>query len=243
MVVHRHMIVLEEYVADFFVLDDSKYLTLGKNEQSFISRFMNYLKKKQVCVKKIEMDELASLILAKLKEDNAINDIDMIVTIGTGGRELFAAMKEYFGDKETVDVLCKRVWKNNSLLEFEDDISDYHFQGKKIMLIDDVVATGFTLNHIIEKIEASKGIVTMVAVGIGSCHYTDNGRHPFILGNRLYEKHEHVLSNKEEAYWYPAIYSIRHLLNEENGMVDLKEKMAKMYFDNDTEIIKVMNRM
>ena len=67
------MIVLEKCSADFFILDDSKYLKLDKSEQSMIFRFMEYLDKKRISVKIITIDELASLLLNKLKEDNILN--------------------------------------------------------------------------------------------------------------------------------------------------------------------------
>lgn len=38
------------------------------------------------------------------------------------------------------------------------------------------------------------------------------------------------------------IYSIRHLLNEENGMANFKERIAEMYFENDAEVIKILSR-
>ena len=44
------MIVLEKCSADFFILDDSKYLKLDKSEQSMIFRFMEYLDKKRISV-------------------------------------------------------------------------------------------------------------------------------------------------------------------------------------------------
>lgn len=52
------MIVLEKCSADFFILDDSKYLKLDKSEQSMIFRFMEYLDKKRISVKIITIDEL-----------------------------------------------------------------------------------------------------------------------------------------------------------------------------------------
>ena len=87
------MIVLEKCSADFFILDDSKYLKLDKSEQSMIFRFMEYLDKKRISVKIITIDELASLLLNKLKEDNISNNFDLIANIGMGGKELFAPMK------------------------------------------------------------------------------------------------------------------------------------------------------
>lgn len=76
------MIVLEKCSADFFILDDSKYLKLDKSEQSMIFRFMEYLDKKRISVKIITIDELASLLLNKLKEDNISNNFDLIANIG-----------------------------------------------------------------------------------------------------------------------------------------------------------------
>lgn len=236
------MIVLEKCSADFFILDDSKYLKLDKSEQSMIFRFMEYLDKKRISVKIITIDELASLLLNKLKEDNISNNFDLIANIGMGGKELFAPMKEYFVEKEVKDIICKRVWYSKTLVKIEDDINSYYFQGKKVLLIDDVVATGHTLNNIIKKIENLNGIVSMIMIGLGSCNFLDKENYPIIIGKKLYEKHKHILSNIDGAYWYPGIYSIRHLLNEENGMANFKERIAEMYFENDAEVIKILSR-
>ena len=40
-----------------------------------------------------------------------------------------------------------------------------------MLLIDDVVATGHTLNNIIKKIENLNGIVSMIMIGLGSCNF------------------------------------------------------------------------
>ena len=52
------MIVLEKCSADFFILDDSKYLKLDKSEQSMIFRFMEYLDKKRISVKTVSYTHL-----------------------------------------------------------------------------------------------------------------------------------------------------------------------------------------
>ena len=56
------MIVLEKCSADFFILDDSKYLKLDKSEQSMIFRFMEYLDKKRISVKIITIDGWQGII-------------------------------------------------------------------------------------------------------------------------------------------------------------------------------------
>ena len=40
---------------------------------------------------------------------------------------------------EVKDIICKRVWYSKTLVKIEDDINSYDFQGKKVLLIDDVV--------------------------------------------------------------------------------------------------------
>ena len=114
--------------------------------------------------------------------------------------------------------------------------------GSKVHVLDDVLASGETLfrvreilDPLHEKIFSSTVLVTS---GNVSSKYRNGGG---VIG---YRKLSSVLlvesDSNADSYWYPAIYSMRHLLFNQDCDPRYLERISKKYFDGKLEAFRTI---
>lgn len=210
---------------NFIILDDKSYIINKEFEN-----ITNAIKKYNYNVKIIDINYASSILLQYLKKKNII--FDTVVLVGTGGKNTFSPIKNdtFFDRKEIIELQWHRKWNNSKSLGFETNINNFDFKDKKIMLFEDVIASGstiFTLKNLIEK---NGGKV----IGISSILIQETSP---LINKSFCNTYSSIMINKPEdinldPFWYPPIYSLRHLLHGDDEMPNIYDELNKHYFNN-----------
>lgn len=229
------MKVLVEKKADFFILGDVNINEESEKNKEKALMILDYIRSSKKVLEIIDFSEIAMIIkddIVKIIKDGKIN---CIILVGNGGKLLFMELDKIIKIKsiEKVSFMIQKRWNGADKQIIESNIN-----GKNILLLDDVLATGETIRNALIEIEKKGGIVKGIVVGVMSENY--KGSEPIsVAGYKLCDKGS--VKKSIEPFWFPPIYSIRHLLNKENEMPNFAEIFAEKYFDGDMKVIKMIN--
>ena len=150
-----------------------------------------------------------------------------IVTVGEGGKQVFKALNK--DALEVIEIKWSRNWKSEISNEFITNIETFNFKSKNIILIEDVIATGETLYNIIFEIKRKGGNVKKIICAIinESSPLIDKSFAETIVAAKIMSK------DSENPFWYPAIYSTRHLFYGDEEMPKFYEVLNDKYFKDD----------
>ena len=195
---------------EFLLLLDMPGIEYGALKD-FVSRHMRFSVR--------TFKELSKMAASKLPSER-------IYAIGTGGEEVM----RYFPSRSFDTIPLQRLWKN----EFNDYYSDLPCLNitSPCCFVDDVVGSGKTLWFVKENISEQHAAAFCLIYNNNPSQYKDkNG----ILGYKETIASVIVDGIRGEPYWFPAIYSVRHLLEKPKKNPNYISNMAKRYFAGDTE--------
>lgn len=223
--------ILSEIKKNFIILDDNTYLN-KKN----INRIGEEISKYDYKVKILSTNNLMKKVRNYLYLKNINLKDYTIVTVGEGGKQVFKALNK--DALEVIEIKWSRNWKSEISNEFITNIEDFNFKSKNIILIEDVIATGATIYNIILEIKRKGGNVKKIICAIineGS-PLIDKSFAETIVAAKIISK------DSENPFWYPAIYSTRHLFYGDEEMPKFYEVLNNKYFKDD-KIEKEIKKM
>ena len=223
--------ILSEIRENFIILDDSTYLNkeninkIGKESSTYDYQ-----------VKILSINDLMKKVRNYLYLKNINLKDYTIITVGEGGKQAFKALSE--DALEVIEIKWSRNWKSEFANEFITNIEYFDFKSKNIILVEDVIATGETLFNIIFEIEKRGGDVKKIICAIinGNSPLIDKSFAETIVAAKIVSK------DSKNPFWYPAIYSTRHLFYGDEEMPKFYEVLNDKYF-KDNKIEKEIKKM
>lgn len=220
---------------DFFLLDDTKHFNITTKQADTLIKLFKVMEEYYNC-NFFTFEKLSDLMFEELLLTIEKNDVELLITLGTGGKYLLNSMrykKEIATD--IINIKCQKI--NSDIVKIEKNIL---FSAKKIVLLDDVLATGDTIinvNNYLNKL-GNQTIKAFVGVMNGQCAFNAMPLYYSISVGCL----DKPIIKKDELYWYPPIFSLRHIINHENGLSCFAEIFAVKYFKNDERIKSLINQ-
>lgn len=223
--------ILSEIKENFIILDDNTY----PNKKN-INRIGEEISKYDYKVKILSINNLMERVRNYLYLKNINLKDYTIVTVGEGGRQVLKALNK--DALEVIEIKWSRNWKSEISNEFITNIEAFNFKSKNIILIEDVIATGETLYNIIFEIKRKGGNVKKIICAIinESSPLIDKSFAETIVAAKIISK------DSENPFWYPAIYSTRHLFYGDEEMPKFYEVLNDKYFKDD-KIEKEIKKM
>ena len=214
--------ILSEIKENFIILDDNTY----PNKKN-INRIGEEISKYDYKVKILSINNLMEKVRNYLYLKNINLKDYTIVTVGEGGRQVLKALNK--DALEVIEIKWSRNWKSEISNEFITNIEAFNFKSKNIILIEDVIATGETLYNIIFEIKRKGGNVKKIICAIinESSPLIDKSFAETIVAAKIISK------DSENPFWYPAIYSTRHLFYGDEEMPKFYEVLNDKYFKDD----------
>ena len=201
------MKILEVKKADFFILDDGTSIKTLEPLVAFLHQHH-----RKTCV--LSLREISKKMSESLKR---LIDFDNVFFIGLG--QGGATTLNYMIDNLDSNISSKNIrWSRqwidyNNFYFIKEDLDKSFYCGKNVILVEDVVASGKTVQVASDDLKkAGANVIGVVSALINEkSPALDSG----FIDFALYGVHTHSLlqkSNLLEAYWFPPIFSIRHLL-------------------------------
>ena len=228
--------ILQEFKGDFFILDD------GATEYA-INEISALIRKYYRRVEIISLKEHAKKIFENQSE--LFSSEVMTIALGAGGKNIVSLLSRDFTFPQLCCCTWSRVWGTEYRTQFQHNLDSIDLCGKQIVIIEDVIASGETLravkNYLLER--GASIIKVFAAVISGASPMISN---QFALnicvGAKLNACGLALKDDEFSAHWYPAIYSLRHLLYGEDENPDFYNTISNLYFDGadiKSDIMKV----
>lgn len=207
---------------DFYIFKDDNFKV---NDQKLISYIKQYYN--------VVVDDL-KYCAEDLK--NEIYDNDYYLCVGEGGKNFYKQLNLVHPIKNKKFMCWHRTWKGEIEDGIATDIDEIDFPEKKVVLIEDVIASGTTILEIIEKLAQKGVIVKKVITAIIS------GNSKLLENSPIDIKYARIIGSKNSLnpFWFPAIYSYRHIFFGDNEMPSIYEIMDEKYFKNEHKIKKII---
>lgn len=232
------MKILVEKKANMFILDDTNCYKIHKKNKEKLLKLFEYIETSNIKMEIISFGEIAKTIKDDVVKMIKDKKIDCVILIGNGGKLLFHELEKIIEIKniDIVSFMFQKKWSK----EEKNAVIGNNIAGKNILLLDDVVATGDTIREVVSEIDRNEGNIKGIVVGVMSENYKEIDKIS-IIGYKLCNKEKG--NSKDNPFWFPPIYSIRHILNNENGMPYFAETFADKYFNGDIKVINIMNNI
>lgn len=227
--------ILQNSSQNFIILND-----IFKSINIKIKKIIKNIKKYSYNVKVFNISILAKKVIKCFKKDNIY--FDTVLTVGTGGKHFLDSIKndKLFLNKEIINLDWHRHWDNQKSLGFETDISTYDLKNKKILIMEDVIASGMTLVVLKEEIEKRGGEVVAINASLiqEASFLKDKSIVPTYVAVKINKPNDIAL----DPFWYPPIYSLRHLLYGDMEMSSFYKILNEKYFNNENKIEKMIKK-
>ena len=228
-------IFLKSCDSNFIILND---LTAKINFK--IIKIFLAIKKYKYKPKILNIGVLAKKIVKYFAKENI--DFDTIVTMGTGGKQLFKKVKKFtlFKDKSVIYLEWHREWENDKSLGFATNINDFDWENKKVIIMEDVIASGNSLLHLENQLRQrnAKVVAIIGAIIQETSPLIKNSIAPTYISVKINKPNDEKL----DPFWYPPIYSLRHLLYGDKEMPKFYELLNEKYFNNDKDIENLIKK-
>ena len=225
---------LKECSNNFIVLNDNSEVITQDCKIIF-----EKIKEYEYDLSVLNSNEIMNMITTFLIKKDFDDCFDAVVLAGSGGKLMYENIKnsKIFNNKEIFELTWHRVWDGENSLGFETNIDSYNLTNKKIVIIEDVVASGhtlWTLKNTIEKLGAQ--VVYVISALIQeSSPIIEKSFSPIYAGMMIKKPKNELL----DPFWYPPIYSLRHLLHGDEEMQNFYQILNMKYFNhkNDVELL------
>lgn len=239
MIKNRDSIIFLE--TDFYIIDDADYINSFEYQRKNLVELRRRILEYGYSLTEEKVDHITyDLYNIALKSIDFAN-IDLFVAIGSGGKIIGESLLKFHQTLNVIWVKFNRSWKNNSVEEFEFDFSNLNIAGKNVIVLDDVVVTGSSIRKVIEQLNKRKCNVMGCLVGITNEEYLKINQQYSLYVARCISNGK-KMKDKSDPLWYPAIYSIRHIFNFENGLENFSEIFAHKYFSDDLEVVNTLEK-
>ena len=225
---------------DFYIINDSNYININNNQIVILNKLKNMIHQYNMNVIDESLEIIALDLYKLIKSIPNFQESDLLLGMGTGGKMIGKIIKDYFPSVNVLNINLKRIWENDKTSGFEYDFPISALQNKNIILLDDVIVTGKSVNVLIKELNKINCKVLGCLVGVTNVSFTRiKFKHNVVVSRVVYGKRFNNCSL--DPLWYPAIFSIRHLLNHENGMDNFGEIVSDKYFFRDENITNLLN--
>ena len=217
--------IISREKSDFFLLDDG--IEKEKRDAAYDFIHSNFFEPTM-----INLSNAAKLLYQRctfLLEDQE----NIIVALGQGGALIGDYLLEYMPAKSIYKVQCHRQWADPANYSFQHNINTYNLLGKRIILIEDVIASGETIALAISAVTKAGGTVIAIlsaTISGESPLQANHGDYNIIVAVSL-ESKSYCNDKGSNAHWFPAIYSFRHLFYGEDENPHFYEILADLYFN------------
>lgn len=221
----------------FFILDDNT-----KIDSSKLNRIIDEIQLYGYKVNIVTMTEIANKVI-KFLENSLIDEFDTIVLLGEGGSRFFALFKDcsIFKDKKIVNLKWSRSWSGDSANFFETNIDEFDINNERIVIFEDVIASGETIMNIKDYLENNGNQIMLLITCLmqETSPMANNNFCNTIVGNLINKS----TSSDLDPFWYPPIYSLRHLIYGDEEMSKFYDSLSKRYFKSEKSIEKLIKEM
>lgn len=221
----------------FFILNDNTEIESAK-----LQKIVNAIQLYGYRVNMITMEEVSNKIINFLNI-NLIDNFDTIILLGEGGARFFNFFKNYsiFKNKKIVKLKWSRSWSRNSSNYFDTNIDEFKINGEKVIIFEDVIATGKTIMNIKDYL-SNKGneIILIITCLMQENSPMSNKNFCKTIVGSLINKYD---STDLDPFWYPPIYSLRHLMYGDGEMNRFYQNLNKKYFNSDRLVEKIIKKV
>lgn len=221
----------------FFILDDDT-----KIKSSKLNKIIDEIQLYGYKVNIITMAEISKKVIDFL-ENSLIDDFDTIVLLGEGGSKFFSYFKDFsiFKDKKIVNLKWSRSWAGDNANFFVTNIDEFEINDERIIIFEDVIASGETIMNIKDYLENNGNQIMLIITCLmqETSPMANNNFCKTIVGN---------LINKSTAvdldpFWYPPIYSLRHLIYGDEEMSEFYKSLNKRYFNSSKTVENLIKKV
>lgn len=221
--------ILETLRSDFFVLDDNSVKCNFKPLMEFICKYFDNsivvpLKQK---TKLLTKDFVSS--------EFGICEKTVFIAVGQGGQRILDFI-DWIDDFQVMKVKFSRVWDENAESTFEHNLDQFDFDNKNFVIIEDVIASGKTIESFTQYIETRGGkVIGIITSNISGTSplQTSNDDYKIIACTSLESSDDVTQKGSFESHWIPGIYSLRHLFYGEDENPEFYTILAEKYFDGE----------
>lgn len=218
--------ILKKKCSDFFILDDG---LLQNDLPKLITKIKEYYRNVDI----INLKEIANMliddVISSIKDDNYI-----ILALGSGGTLIVNFIENKLRDFEIIKIKWSRNWDGNYKVNFVHNLIEYNFFEKKVIIVEDVIATGNTILSVCDYIKNKGGVVCMILSTIisGSSPLLENEiKENIVVGLLVENQVKNEMKDDFDAHWNPPIYSLRHLLTGEKENPNFYFTISNIYFN------------
>lgn len=240
MIKHKDSIILLE--TDFYIIDDTDYINSFEYQRKNLVELKRQILEYGYSLTEEKVDHIAYDLFSIARKSIDFSNIDLFVAIGNGGKIIGESLLKFHQTLNVKWVKFNRIWKNDSVEEFEFDFSDLNITGKNVILLDDVVVTGSSIRKAIEQLNKRKCNVMGCLVGTTNEDFLKNNLRYSLYVARCISSGK-KMQDKRDPLWYPAIYSIRHIFNFENGLENFSKTFAHKYFCDDLSVVNTLEKI
>ncbi len=225
---------LEENNNSFIILDDKTFKITSK-----MNELVELISKYGYQISIVDLKETTKKII----NDIETKVFDTIITVGTGGKQVYSTIQDenVFKNKNICLMKWNREWDKDKPIGFDTNIDQFDLRGKKIILLEDVIASGNTLFTLKNEIEKRGGSVEWIYSSL------IQESSPIIDKNFCNTTAVVVINSpKEESldpFWYPPIYSLRHLIYGDEEMNSFYEVLNEKYFNGEKRVEQYIKEM
>jgi len=224
-------IYLDKCSNNFIILDDNSE-KLNEDYKIITEKIKNY----DYDLVTLSSSKIMEKLISYLITNGLDNSFDTVILAGCGGKQMYEGIKnsKFFINKEILDITWHRAWDGETSHGFETNIETYDLINKKVIIIEDVIASGNTLWTLKTKIEelGAEVIYVVSALIQESSPIINKSFCPIYSGMMINKPQNQEL----DPFWYPPIYSLRHLLHGDEEMPDFYQILNNKYFNNNEDV-------
>ena len=223
---------------NFIILDDDTLI-----EKSNLSKVINEIEKYDYKVNMVYMKEVAKKVEKYINDNNCLKDIDTVILLGEGGKRFFKHLNanNIFLNKEVYSIKWSRLWDKDKSKYFITNIDEYDIKNKKVLIIEDVVASGGTLLNIDDYLQKSNNTIELlITCLIQECSPLINKSFCKTIAGEVIKE---INNGEDDPFWYPPIYSLRHLIYGDEEMPKIYDSLNKRYFNNEDNVERIIKKV
>ena len=220
--------VLNKLKSDFFILNDGSMCEKLYCIETFVKRYF-------YSVSVVDLSEYAKLLFNNSSSLFEMEDL-LIIGLGQGGVSIVNFLSNELSSYDLIRAKWSRVWGYKCHNHFCHDLHLYDLRRRNIIIVEDVIASGETIEAAIKYVKEQGGnIVGVMSAIISGTSPLHNKAFdlPIIVGASLESVSAVTRSDEFISHWFPGIYSLRHLLWGEVENPNFYSTLSNYYFNGD----------